>query len=197
MSVALSKKGPVLASDFNLSLISLYSSIRNGWDPPTETTVEQYHLAKTLPDTDPLKAFHGFGCSFGGKWFGGYAKGFNGPLTYPQLAARNSKRSVAAVNGEISHVDFLSVTPGPTYRLIYCDPPYAGTTSYAALGSFDYNKFLDRVKDWSNYTDVFVSEYEFPLGQVIWSHKAKTTLAALTATNKLREERLYHIPKST
>ncbi len=97
VSVALSKKGPVLASDFNLSLISLYSSIRSGWEPPTETTAELYQVAKTLPD-------------------------------------------------------------------------------------------------WSKYTDVFVSEYEFPLGRIVWSHKAKTTLAA---TNKLREERLYHIPKST
>ncbi len=72
MSVALSKKGPVLASDACAPLIALYKAVQEGWDPPTEVSRQTYMAAKLLPDSDPMKAFCGFGCSFGGKWFGGY-----------------------------------------------------------------------------------------------------------------------------
>lgn len=53
VSVALSEKGPVLSSDANESLINLYNAVKTGWVPPTEVTREEYHVAKSLPNTDP------------------------------------------------------------------------------------------------------------------------------------------------
>ena len=193
MSVALSKKGPVLSSDACLPLISLYKAVQEGWDPPTEVSKETYMAAKLLPDTDPMKAFCGFGCSFGGKWFGGYAKGFNGPLTYPQLAARNVTRNVLVPNISFDEIDFCLQPCKYTQAIIYCDPPYKNTTNYSAIGKFNYDLFTNKVLEWSKFTNIFVSEYSFPIGICIWERKSRGTLGLDHGIPHC--ERLYHIPK--
>ena len=65
--------GPRVASDISEPLITLYKALQQGWDPPEVLTREEYAQLKKRQDPyDPLTAFAGFGCSFGGKWFGGY-----------------------------------------------------------------------------------------------------------------------------
>src|SRR5690606_1801606 len=66
VSVELAKTGPVLSSDGCKPLISCYQAILAGWDPPIEVSKETWQASKLLPDTDPMKAFCGFGCSFAG-----------------------------------------------------------------------------------------------------------------------------------
>jgi DNA adenine methylase len=190
MAVALSKNGPVWATDVNAALINMYRAVQGGWDPPTEVRRETYQAAKSLPDTDPMKAFCGFGCSFGGKWFGGYAAGLNGPLTYPQLAARNVKRSVACVR-RLDCGDFLSVPPQPLDAVLYLDPHYRGTTSYAGTPPFDHDLLARRVQAWAQYAPVFVSEYEFPVGRVVWEHASRGTLGRTHGV--YHTERLYYL----
>lgn len=68
MSRALLKNGPVLSTDACAPLIHLYCAVQNGWGPPSEVSEATYRAAKSLPDTDPMKAFCGFACSFGGKF---------------------------------------------------------------------------------------------------------------------------------
>ncbi len=190
MSVALSEKGPVSSTDANVALIALYSAVKAGWQPPTEVGPDEYARAKTLPDTDPMKAFCGFGCSFGGKWFGGYAKGFNGPLTYPQLAARNVVRSVSKL--QTFRVEcFLSAQPEACDKVLYLDPPYAGTTQYSGAPPFDHSRFIDRVRDWGKLVPTFVSEYDFPIGELIWQRASRGTLGKTHGIPHV--ERLYYI----
>ena len=74
VSVELARYGPGIVMDIHPGLIALYQACMLGYVPPLNVTKEEYHAAKALPDSDPLKAFIGFACSFGGKWFGGYAK---------------------------------------------------------------------------------------------------------------------------
>ncbi len=194
MSVALSKKGPVLASDACAPLIALYKAVQEGWDPPTEVSEEQYELAKYLPDSDPIKAFCAFGCSFSGKWFGGYAKSAEG-RNYAKNA-RNSLRK-NKFTGLVKQIDFLEFIPEPTNTIIYCDPPYAGTTGYDSSDKFDYCKFVRRVEQWSEFTDVFVSEYDFRLGHVVFERPQVTTVSRNKSKYKTATERVYRIPKST
>jgi DNA adenine methylase len=208
MSAALSQKGPVLSSDICVPLICLYQSIKDGWIPPAkEITRLEYEAAKTLDDTDPLKAFIGFGCSFGGKWFGGYAGGTNGhsPLTYTQLAARNVVESVENCFGDFRHIDFLECSPSiyadclfpsqsPRF-VLYLDPPYKDTTTYGYSKSFDYQKFIARVEEWSQFHIVLVSEYKFPLGERIWTSKTITRLDK-TEKSKERVDALFVISNS-
>jgi DNA adenine methylase len=196
MSVALSKNGPVWSTDVNAALINLYLAVQQGWVPPSEVSRETYAAAKSLPDTDPMKAFCGFGCSFGGKWFGGYAGGFNGPLTYPELAGRNVRRSLEKVHSLVQ-LDFLAREPCPTSALLYLDPPYANTTGYSGAGLFDSKAFIVRAAHWALFTDVFVSEYAFPIGECVWSRESGTTLGAANGTSPRATERLYHLPKGS
>ncbi len=187
VSVALSEKGPVLSSDANQSLIALYKAVQNGWVPPTKVSREDYELAKTLPNNDPLKALIGFGSSFGGKWFAGYAGGLNGKLTYAQLAARNVQKSVKACH-RFECMDFLLEQVSDNYNLIYCDPPYVGTTGYSAVGKFNHDIFYEKCQQWSKHATLFVSEYTLPFGECVWKRSAKGTLGidhGVPATEKL------------
>lgn len=198
VAAALEEEGPVYATDINAALIALYQAVQSGWRPPDTVSRETWQAAKALPDTDPMKAFCGFGCSFGGKWFGGYAPprwrpktsthhgGINNPTvsTTRMLGRRITDRTI-----HFAAIDFLSVEPGPTERLIYCDPPYAGTTDYDGAPPLDRAIFERRIAAWSRYTLVFVSEYAFPLGECIWS--APTTLKVSGGTGEARTERLY------
>ena len=62
------------ASDYHPDLIELWKAVQNNsFIPPTDMSEELYHTIKTLPSPSALKAFVGFGCSFGGKYFAGYA----------------------------------------------------------------------------------------------------------------------------
>lgn len=200
-SVALSQSGPVRSSDRNAALITLYNAVRNGWQPPEQVTRSMYRAARALPDSEPLKAFCGYGCSFSGRWFAGYVKpsqphlirsgprkGVLRPAHPHRAAARSIQRDVAALRGApIEVLDFLSVDPHPIDAVIYCDPPYRGTTGFPEAGTFDHDRFIDRVRGWSRYAHVFVSEYAFPIGREIWAHTLGSGMNTAT-------ERLYFLP---
>jgi DNA adenine methylase len=188
MSVALSTDGPVLASDACAPLVALYQAVRNGWDPPPSLSEEQYRAARHLPDDNPLKAFAGFGCSFGGKWFGGYARSASNQ-DYAGAARRALLRD--ARQRTVQLLNFLDVEPYPTATVLYLDPPYAGTTAYGATGAFDNELFRRRVAEWARHTDVFVSEYDFPLGEVVWEGTPVKTLSG--GTSGRARERLYYL----
>ena len=49
----------------------------------------------------------------------------------------------------------------PKGALVYCDPPYAGTTRYSK-SSFDNLKFWGIIRKWSVDNWVFISEYNAP-----------------------------------
>lgn len=66
-----------ICNDEHPGLICLYKAIQNGtFNPPKKVTQEQYNQLKDERDySKPLTAFVAFGCSFGGKEWGGYARG--------------------------------------------------------------------------------------------------------------------------
>jgi DNA adenine methylase len=152
--------GTRTASDANISLITMYKCLQTGWLPPEEVTEEMYAEYKTKQDpNDPLTAFIGIGCSFGGKWFGGYARqrGYN--------FAAGGRRALQKQLPLIRDVKFMPcdyTEHEPENMLIYCDPPYANTTSYTACEKFDSNTFWKFMRRWSRNNTVFISEYSAP-----------------------------------
>jgi len=147
------------ACDAHPALIAMYQALQKGWLPPERITEEEYAAARTLPDSDPLKAFVGFGCSFGGKWFGGYARG--GVCSYAATTRRSLLRQLPKIKDVRFHDARSYATFNPHMRLIYCDPPYAGTTGYSQ-GAFDSAAFWNCVREWSLGNLVVVSEYAAP-----------------------------------
>lgn len=170
MSVELAKnRSGGLVSDISLPLISTYKAVQAGWEPPTRVTPEEYQAGKLLDDTDPLKAFLGFGCSFGGKWFGGYARRIKSDDSsgYAERSSRVLKANIQKLQGcTIARIDFLATQPSRPKKpmFIYADPPYAGTTGYKGTPKFDHELFWERISQWEALdVPCFVSEFACPL----------------------------------
>lgn len=150
----------VVATDAHSALIAMWAALQDGWDPPANVSEADYAAARKLPDSDPRKAFVGFGCSFGGKWFGGYARNRSG-ANYAAQSRRGVAKIVALDNVAFLRADFLAESPAPDVDVIYCDPPYVGTTGYGM--AFDHTAFWARCDEWANFgARVYVSEYTAP-----------------------------------
>lgn len=149
------------ANDINEHLIAMWRALMAGWNPPTRLSESEYTSARNLPIGDPLVAFAGFGCSFGGKWFGGYAR--SGTRNYA-MNARNSclkkKKGLKGVEWHSGDYRQFHIYEG---AVIYCDPPYAGTTQFSAAPAFDWLSFWDYVREAEKEGFCcFVSEYSAP-----------------------------------
>lgn len=207
----------VYLSDACAPLINLWRAVRDGWVPPY-VTYSMWVDAKELPDTDPLKAFAGFGCSFGGRWFTSYAFPSVGPehdgviRHGPNVGRRNMQDhvsdSIYRVNTHrpllrdalgIEQINWMHVEPGPTNRVLYLDPPYFGTECYDAVtgGWFDHGMFRHQVREWSRYTDVFVSEYDFPFGEMVMEVSLAAKVAGGERSKERKLDRLYYIAKGS
>jgi DNA adenine methylase len=193
ISTALYKRlGPGLSSDLCLPLISLYQAVSEGWDPPSSLSPEEYTRARVLPDTDPLKAFAGFGTSFAGTWFAGYARGEG---SYAKRARNALLRDVPGLC--FDHMSFFDIDPYPHDGVIYCDPPYRDTQGYGGVVSFDHERFYTQCVLWSSLgTPVFVSEYQVDRSGWIevWSREYKASITAgVNGAGKTRVDRLYRV----
>ena len=104
--------------------------------------------------------FVGFLCSFGGKWWGGYAANKKGD-NYAERGSRVITKQASSLK-EVEFIcgNYLDLQI-PDNSLIYCDPPYEGTTAYK--NKFNHVVFWqwcrERVKE--GHT-VFISEYNAP-----------------------------------
>jgi DNA adenine methylase len=137
-----------------------------------------------------MTAFAGYGCSYGGKFFGGYARGAPG-----RSYASNARNSLLKKFAQCSSVifarrDYRSLSPGRAF-LVYCDPPYAETTGYAATGAFDSSEFWETARRWSRAgARVLVSEYTAPEDfTCVWSTETRTDMHG--AGRAGRVERLF------
>jgi len=149
------------ASDVSIALISLYQSIINGWEPPDIITEDDYIKAKELPKENPLNGFCGFACSFGAKYFQGYARG--GDRNFA-LQAKNSiyakLKMCKGVKFTARSYDTLNLKYGDA---IYCDPPYEGVTSVYDAPKFNSTHFWEWCRIQANKgVLVLVSEYNAP-----------------------------------
>lgn len=179
----------VVANDKNIELIEMYKALQNGWIPPENVTEQDYEDAKTTDDAK-LKAFVAIGCSYSGKWFGGYARGQKG-----RNYAKNAKNSLAKKFKTLGDVEFISKSYDEIdceNALIYCDPPYNDTTKYK-FGAFDSDKFWQWCRDMqAKGNTVIVSEYKAPTDfECIWEKETKTDIRTKANGKELRVEKLF------
>lgn len=166
-------------SDANESLIMLWQEVIAGWKPPGHITKEQWRTLKDDPKPSAMKALAGFAASFGGKWFAGYAS--SPGRNYVAGSTRQLvKHASKFQHAEIRHLDYLKAGAfvGPN-TVVYCDPPYEGTTGYGAVGSFNTTQFWETMREWSmRGAKVYVSEYSAPADFVpVWRLKVQVSLA--------------------
>ena len=154
--------GPRIGNDLHPELIAMWKALCAGWIPPSEVSRELYTAIRKNPSAFPteLVGFVGFLCSFGGKWWGGYAANTKGD-NYAERGARGVLKQVPALRGVQWFNLPYSELHIPESSLVYLDPPYAGTTEYR--GGFDHNQFWEWVRALvrDGHT-CFISEYSAP-----------------------------------
>jgi DNA adenine methylase len=194
---ALSKLAPMYCTDINLSVISLAKAVQAGWCPPEELTEEEYAAARNLPDDDPMKAFVGFGCSFGGKWFGGFArnaKGTNHCAGARRSLLKDFEHADRIIFDCLSFFDVKPRTASGPGCVIYCDPPYRGTTKYTHAKEFDHDLFWRLCERWADCGwHVYISEFSTLSSRAVVVWEKQRTLTLRRAENKPVTEKLYKI----
>jgi DNA adenine methylase len=179
--------GNRIASDTHKSLIALFSGVVNGHELPDIITEEEYRAARFLSDYSPLKGFIGFGCSYSGKWFGGYARGNDNAGT-PRNYALESKNNILKQRDKLLGVKFFDLPYNdleiPRDSIIYCDPPYEGTTSYK--DKFNHEKFWEWCRGMSfQGHSIFISEYNAPGDfKCVWQKVVNNTLVQNTGSKQ-------------
>lgn len=179
------------AYDFNEYLIEMYKGVQNGYELPDELTEDEYKYVKEHKDEDKvLTGFVGFGCSFAGKWFGGYARNKQN-----HNYCKASKNSLLKKMSKMSDVEFDWNDYKSLFLsncLIYCDPPYANTTKYTGVPDFDTQEFWNVMREWSKNNDVYISEYEAPDDfEAVLEIPTKTNIRDKTDNVCKRVEKLF------
>jgi DNA adenine methylase len=182
-----------IGGDANVALITMWQALADGWVPPERITEEEYSDASRRRNpSDPLTAFIGFGSSFAGKWFGGYARGGEN-RNYAANAASSLRKKARGLDGVRWYAGDYQTCPTPSRAVIYCDPPYAGTTQYGAVGAFNWDDFWGwcLIKHAEGHA-VFVSEYAAPASfRVAFEIPTKTDIRTAANGKQLRIERLF------
>lgn len=170
-------QGNIYLSDRFQDLIDLWVAVRDGFAMHSVTR-EEYATLRSSPPS-PARTAAGFGLSFSGKWFGSFTPDRPQHGIYPLQALNRSfeRRRPLLKKSTLSCCNYDEIRPKPG-DLVYCDPPYAGTTQYSSVGNFDSERFWDWVREISlNDVNVVVSEYTAPPDFTsIWSKSVQSKI---------------------
>jgi DNA adenine methylase len=183
-----------LGYDNDRYIVALLNAIRHRWQPPMTVSEDVYLAAREDYKcdggafTDEMIAFVGYGCSFDGKWFGGYARGGG------RNHAAESARNLLKLAPQIRYKQFLcadykdiNVYSG---NVVYCDPPYGTGTQYK--NTFNTTEFFEWVRTISDKNYVYVSEYNAPEDfEEIFQLPHKTGLNKNKKPHKETTEKLF------
>ena len=178
-----------IGTDINRYLIALLIKARDNPEAlPTLVTEKEYKSVKSNFDNyeDWYVGFVGFNCSFGSKWFGGYARGKNSKgvsRNYAQESYNNMGKQSPNLKGIEFNVSSFGDIGEPEGAIIYCDPPYKDTTKYGS-GEFPYEEYYKWCKKMSEKNIVLCSEYSMPSEfECIWE---KETIVNFDSQRKNR-----------
>jgi len=207
MNVICEVQGNRIANDVHYHLMQMWRELIGGWIPK-KITKDEYSEVRINQSKYPayFVGWVGFNCSYSGKWFGGFAdnyfdKGKNYKINGERNVLRNYQtEAINVIQRQVEKMKGVIFQNKPYYELelppnsiVYCDPPYEGTTKYA--NDFDHNLFWNWVRNTSKQGHtVFVSEYNAPDDfKCVWE---KETTSQLSITNKngiskIATERLF------
>jgi DNA adenine methylase len=183
--------------DYSHYVIQALIAIRDLVDKlPDSLTEEEYKQLKVC-NLKPIKSWLRFVASFCGKFDNGYARTIKDEKSSNNKIrnyVKEGKRSAQKQSPKLQGVEFVHGNYEDYLYfencLIYCDPPYEGTTHYKT-GTFDHKKFWDWCRLISKNNSVFISEYRAPEDFIcVWSGELKTNFASQRkeATNKATEK---------
>lgn len=178
-------------SDTNKYLIALLKHTQNLNNIFPETiTEEEYNRVNNNKDNydDWYVGLVGFCATFGGKFFGGYARTKGRNIPKERITNLNNQRK-DLTNISFKCYDFTKINSLKNF-VIYCDPPYFETTAYSS--KFNHKVFWDWVRSYSKNNIVLVSEYSAPSDfNCIYEKEVKTKLTKDGSSYKPDTERLF------
>lgn len=187
-----------VGSDNNEYLVAMWKALQDGWMPPSELSKELYNKIKENKEDyeKGLVAIAGFCATYNAKWFGGYAGIVNTKVGTQRNYYDEAVRNILKQKDQLKDVEFLNADyiNLSEYKnaLIYCDPPYEGTTRYGTSKDFHYERFWDWVREMSKDNFVLVSEYNAPNDFVNIYEKALTTTLDKNSRKKDVEKLFIH-----
>jgi hypothetical protein len=205
----LPKSKTIIANDYHPDLIALWQAVQTDTFryPTTQITEKKYNEAKQLESPNPLKAFIGFGMSFGGRYFSAFAPRYVGDKnedfckemtnSLMRIAPKIRKPKVRFTNSRYQSLR-------PSKKLIYCDPPYAYQTypikyrtSTKEYDEFDNEEFWEIMRKWSKNNVVVVSETTCPPDfEEIWNMNMYRSAAQSSKTRfKSKTTKLFQTEK--
>ena len=163
-----------IGNDIHKELIAMWNELQNGWIPPSHITEEEYISVRDNKEKYPdyYVGYIGYHATFGSKYFAGYARSLKADGVTQRDQSNEAYRNTMKQVPNIKDVHFIQ----GDYRkykiknaVIYCDPPYEGTTKYI-IKSFDYAQFWNWCREMSKDNWIFISEYSAPDDfECIWS----------------------------
>lgn len=188
-------QGRRLGADINSYLISALITIRDYINevPKNNKEFTEYDYNQLRKNNNyRFKGYAGFAFSYGGKWLGGWRRDNSHKRDYIKESYNNAVNQSPLLQGvKLINASYLNLQI-PENSLIYCDPPYKGTTKYK--DRFNHNIFWewcrDKVKE--GHT-VFISEYNAPYDfECIWQKEIVSSLTKNTGAKKGVEKLFIH-----
>lgn len=180
-------------NQYSIEALKLIRDFPNTLPKTREEVTDQLYKDMKNSKNLGLKGYYAFQLSYGGKFFGGYRRDSKGVRDYIAEGYRSAlKQSPLLKDVDLYHSDYKDLEI-PKNSIIYCDPPYKGTTGYR--NKFDTDMFWKwcREKTKEGHS-IFVSEYTAPSDFVqVWEKEICSSLSDNTGSKK-GIERLF-IPK--
>jgi site-specific DNA-adenine methylase len=169
------------ACDINEYLIELLvKSQKDVSDFPSFLTEEDYHNVKN--NMEKYEKWYvglvGFMATFGNKFFGGVARNKTKTINdYYNESVKCLIKQASNLKDIIFECrSFETINPNISNFVIYCDPPYRGTTKYKTE-EFPYEIFYDWCRKMAKNNVVLISEYNMPSDfKCIWSKEVKVQI---------------------
>jgi DNA adenine methylase len=186
---------PRIGNDSNKYLIALLKElqIQIPFNPPHIGEKEYRDIQKNKGDyPEWVVGYAGFNLSFAAKFFGGYRRDKAGVRNYENEARQNllaQQKLLAGIEFYCgSYLDLII----PSGSIVYCDPPYKGTTQYKE--KFDHSIFYEWLQKTSKENSVFVSEYSLPsnFSEIVWEKEVSSNLD-VKSKGKKEVEKLFRI----
>lgn len=192
-------EGNRIGNDCNRYLIALLKEMQSQipFNPPHIGEIEYKNIQKNKNEyPDWLVGYAGFNLSFAAKFFGGYRRDKAGVRNYENEAKQNllAQQSLLAQQNLLVGVNFVCGDYRsfviPEKSLIYCDPPYKGTTQYK--DKFDHHAFYDWCgeKVHEGHT-LFLSEYSAPSDFECVFEKQVSSNLDVSSKGKKEQEKLF------
>ena len=164
--------------DINPHTIEALIAIRDLVDELPESVSEAEYKALKGTPPNPISSWVRIAVSYGGIFESKLAADKTGLRDYTQEAKRNALKQSPLLQGvTLGVLSYENINAENS--LIYCDPPYQGTTGYKT-GAFDHDKFFQWCRDMKAKCNiVYVSEYNDPDDfECVWQGEVKTNFAS-------------------